>query len=115
MPRPQGMWFGNETREVGRLLSFVPTVSLGEKWSGEQSCFLGLFPKVVGTNSKIFIRVFFSGFILNFARYTHKALLYPKKFDLVHQTVPPHERVGSGDETRDYLSSSGCHAFGFKF
>ena len=23
----------------------------------------------------------------------------PKKFDLVHQTVSPHERVGSGDET----------------
>ena len=55
MPRPQGMWFGNETREVGRLLSFVPSVSLGEKRSGEQSCFLGLFPKVVGTNSKISI------------------------------------------------------------
>ena len=24
----------------------------------------------------------------------------PKKFDLVHQTVFPRERVGSGDETR---------------
>ena len=23
----------------------------------------------------------------------------PKKFDFVHQTVFPHERVGSGDET----------------
>jgi len=25
---------------------------------------------------------------------------YPKKFDLVHQTISPRERVGSGDETR---------------
>ena len=25
---------------------------------------------------------------------------YPKQFDLVHQTISPHERVGSGDETR---------------
>ena len=24
---------------------------------------------------------------------------WPKKFDLVHQTVSPHERVESGDET----------------
>ena len=24
----------------------------------------------------------------------------PKKFDLVHQTVSPRERVGSGDETK---------------
>ena len=27
----------------------------------------------------------------------------PKKFDLVHQTISPRERVGSGDETREDL------------
>ena len=113
----QGMWSGNETREVVRLLSFVLSlcVSLGEKWCGEQSCFLGLFPKVVRTNSKISIRVFWAGSFWILRDTLTKRLLYPKKFDLVHQTVPPHERVGSGDETRDYLSSSGCHAFGYKF
>ena len=30
---------------------------------------------------------------------------YPKKLDLVHQTVSPHERVGSGDKTKDNLES----------
>ena len=29
----------------------------------------------------------------------HKSVRYPKKMNLVHQTVFPHERVGSGDET----------------
>ena len=28
-----------------------------------------------------------------------KSLCWPKKFDLIHQPVLPHERVGSGDET----------------
>ena len=28
-----------------------------------------------------------------------KSVCWPKKFDLVHQTVSPCERVGSGDET----------------
>ena len=29
----------------------------------------------------------------------------PKKFDLVHQTVSPRERVGSGDETSIFTLS----------
>ena len=32
-------------------------------------------------------------------------MLKPKKFDLVHQTVSPCERVGSGDETITRLDS----------
>ena len=31
---------------------------------------------------------------------------FSKKFDLVHQTVSPRERVGSGDETRRARTSS---------
>ena len=30
----------------------------------------------------------------------------PKKFDLVHQTVSPRKRVGSGDETKVFLGWS---------
>ena len=39
--------------------------------------------------------------VLNVARlHCRKSVRKPKKFDLVHQTVSPHERVGSGDETK---------------
>ena len=38
--------------------------------------------------------------ILNVARLQRrKSVRYPKQFDVVHQTVSPRERVGSGDET----------------
>ena len=43
---------------------------------------------------------------LNVVRlHCHKSVRYPKKFNLVHQTVFPHERVGSGDETIHLLTS----------
>ena len=34
-----------------------------------------------------------------------KSVHWPKKFDLVHQTISLHERVGSGDKTNGNL---GC-------
>ena len=38
---------------------------------------------------------------LRLAPITHSVVGFkPKKFDLVHQSVSPRERVGSGDETR---------------
>ena len=34
-----------------------------------------------------------------------KRVRYPKKFDLVHQTISPCEKVGSGDETNRGVAS----------
>ena len=44
--------------------------------------------------------LFLSGFGINVARwYCHRSVHQLKKLDLVHQTISPRERVGSGDET----------------
>ena len=92
-----------------------PCVPPGEKWSGEQSQISwAYFPEVVRTNeiarfllpstsliSYSSISTFFSRYdIMNVARWhCHKSVHQPKKFDLVHPTVSPHEKVGSGGET----------------
>ena len=74
-------------------------------------CIMCYFPH----NSKIFLKStqapipFLRRFgikYLNVARSRcHKSVRKPNNFDLVHQTVSPRERVGSGDET-----ISGCIA-----